>query len=115
MNTFFRLRLPCLIAIILIASLNLFAGGDNSTMGGRSMALGNASVTIQDEWALFNNISGIAGIKKNVSFISYENRFLISNLNKIGFGIIYPIKNGVPGISFYKFGDEYYNEIRAGL
>jgi hypothetical protein len=117
MNTFLRLKLPCFLVMIIVVSISVkvSAGGDNTTMGGRSMALGNASATIQDEWALFNNISGIAEIKNFMSCISYENRFWISSLNKTGLGLVYPLKKGITGISFYKFGDEFYNEIRVGL
>jgi hypothetical protein len=92
-----------------------FAGGDNPPMGARSSGLAHASVTLCDLWSIFNNASGMASLKNMQAGFTYENRFATRSFDRVGALFICPIKYGVAGLSFYKFGDKHYNEEKAGL
>src|SRR5688572_16417817 len=105
----------CLILGLLAIPFATFGGGENSPLGARSFGLAHASVTIEDEWALFNNIAGINRLEKTSAILSFQNLYGIPSLNKIGVGIALPYKKVVYGLSLYKFGNTYYNEIKAGL
>ncbi|MDQ3393749.1 MAG: hypothetical protein M3512_06515 [Bacteroidota bacterium] len=87
----------------------------NFSFGARSAALGNASVTIHDAFAMFNNISGIAKIESLTTALAFENRYGVSSFNIISAGVILPKKWGKTTLNIYKFGDEYYNEHKIGL
>jgi hypothetical protein len=85
------------------------------SLGARSAAMGNASVTIHDAYAMFNNIGGIAKEESITAALAFENRFGISSFNTIGAGVIIPKKWGNSTINIFKFGDELYSEHKLGL
>ncbi|MBX9851558.1 MAG: hypothetical protein K2X86_07340 [Cytophagaceae bacterium] len=95
--------------------LSCSGGGDNTINGGRSAALANASVTYNDEWALFNNIAGIGSLEHASVFISYSNLYNLPYFNKAGIGYVLPVKIGVAGLSIQRFGSNVYNETKIGL
>jgi hypothetical protein len=86
-------------------------------MGARSAGLGNASVTITDSWAFFNNISGTAELKNIQGSCTFQNRFGIKVLNTGVAAFIYPLKFGVSSLGFSKFGDSHYSvqKVSAGF
>jgi hypothetical protein len=92
-----------------------YAGGDNPPMGGRSSGLAHASVTLSDPWSVFTNISGIASLKNVSTGFAFENRYNLKSLNRIGAMVICPTSHGVLAANFYKYGDQYYNEEKAGI
>jgi hypothetical protein len=92
-----------------------FGGGENPPMGAKSSGVSHASVTFSDPWSLFNNISGIASLKNLHAGFTFENRFGIKSMNRMGALFICPFKYGVGGISLYKFGDQHYNEEMVGI
>ena len=79
-------------------------------MGARSMSLANASVAIEDIWAFHHNPAALAEIKKFGFGVSYENRFLLKELQSQGLTTVIPLKSGVLSIGNQSFG---YNEFRA--
>lgn len=99
----------------LIALPNLIKAQDTKTLGARSMGLGYASATIQDEWALFNNISGLAHTEKTTAILSYQNYYGLAFINSIGVGVVFPYHKLGIGIGAQKYGDQYYNETSAGI
>jgi len=86
-------------------------------MGARSAGLGNASVTLSDSWAFFNNISGTADLKDIQAGCTFQNRFGIKVLNTGAAVFVYPLKFGVSSAGFSKFGDSHYSvlKISAGF
>ncbi|MEQ9423464.1 MAG: hypothetical protein RJQ09_03525 [Cyclobacteriaceae bacterium] len=85
------------------------------TLGARSTAMGSASLTIQDEWAVFNNAAGLADVEASAGLISYQNRYNISALNVLGAGYVHNLPFGTAGISAFRFGDDLFNEQKLGL
>lgn len=100
---------------LLVTPFLCFGGGENPPSGARSSGLGHASSALRDEWALFNNIAGIYSSKKISAMAAYQNLYGIPSLNQASFGMIFPYKEMVWGTTFYRFGDSYYNEIKAGI
>lgn len=103
-----------LVLFIPILFSTIFAQGWQP-MGSRSMSLGNASVALNDVWAYHHNPAALIGIKK-VSFgISYENRFLLRELQSQGFVVAYPFKRSVISIGGQTFGYTNFRTYRSGL
>lgn len=85
-------------------------------MGARAAALGNASVTLPDLWALHNNVAGMASLTEAKVGVYAENRFGIRAFTTVALLGVYPTaKYGVYGISLSRFGDELYNRQHIGV
>ncbi|MBB6612318.1 hypothetical protein H7F15_14805 [Pontibacter sp. Tf4] len=84
--------------------------------GARAAALGNASVTIPDLWALHNNVAGMAALTQPQAGAYAENRFGVRAFTTVALLGVYPTSNyGVYGISLSRFGDELYNRQHIGV
>lgn len=94
----------------------IIAVSQNSPVGARSAALGNASVPLSDVWASYNNQAGLAWLKHIEAGAYYENRFLLSSLSSQGLAVVVPFKKfGCFGLNFTRFGYIQYNENKFGL
>ncbi len=82
----------------------------SSEFGARSQGMGNANTTLRDEWAIFNNAGGIAGVESGGVFFGYDRFFDIEGFDKVAAGWIHPIRHGNIGVSVQRFGDELYSE-----
>lgn len=88
------------------------AGAQSSStlMGARAAGLGYASVALQDEWALLNNVAGLAGVDHAGAAFAHEVRPVLTGANRIAACIVAPAKIGTLGIGIFRFGDEVYSE-----
>jgi len=84
-------------------------------MGSRSHALGNASVAISDVWAYHHNPANLVGIEKITVGLSYENRFLLKELQSQGLVVALPLKKGVLSVGAQSFGFKNFRTFRTGL
>ena len=103
------------LGIVLISSVVLFASNDNTTIGGRSAALANSSVTLNDFWSVHNNQAGLAYFDHIAVGFYYENRFMVKELGLRAGAFILPTKSGVFGLNYNYFGYTKYNEQKIGL
>ncbi len=102
--------------VYFLLALSRVALAQNSPVGARSAALGNASVPLSDVWASYNNQAGLAWLKQIEAGAYYENRFLLSELSSQGLAVIVPVKKiGCFGLNFTRFGYTQYNENKFGL
>lgn len=104
---------------LLIFSLflsKIIAQNMNSAIGGRALGMGNTSVTLRDNWAVGNNIAGIAGLTQHSGGLSYHIPFGLTNFQTVGIVGNYVLneKSGL-GVTITRFGDKTYNEQRFGL
>ena len=87
--------------------------------GTPAAGMGNASVTIADEWAMFNNIGALASYGKMSAAVGYDNRFSVSGLNTLSAGFTSPVNFGTNagciGVSAMRFGDNIFNEQQIGV
>ena len=101
--------------------LHIFFMGDlvaqqgHYSIGARSMGMANASVTIFDDYAAFNNPAGLSKIKNQSIFFSSKNYYGIAGLLTIGAGFNSQLFSGVITTNFIRFGDQLYNEHKIGL
>jgi len=92
----------------------LFAQGWQP-MSSRSMSLANATVALEDVWAYHHNPASIANLKKVEFGVSYENRFLLKELQSQGLVVALPMKRGVVSIGSQSFGYNQFRTYRTGL
>ena len=100
--------------IILFSFSTFFAQGWQA-VGARSMSLANASTCISDVWAFHHNPGALASLDKTSVGISYENRFLLKELQAQGFAVAQPIKKGVLSFGGQLYGHSLYRTSRVGL
>jgi len=103
------------ILILLLPSL-LLAQIGNPHMGARSAAMGHASVTNTDVWAVHHNQAALAFLEESAVGISYESRFLTNELAQKGAVGAIKLKNhGTIGINVSQFGYSQFNDNKFGL
>ncbi|MEO1255943.1 MAG: hypothetical protein AAFY41_13825, partial [Bacteroidota bacterium] len=81
-------------------------------LGGRSAGMAGSSLTLDDEFSLFNNIGGLGRVENHAAFASYQNKYGLSEFQVVGAGAVYTSGIGNAGVGFYKFGDDIYSEQR---
>lgn len=84
-------------------------------MGARSMAMANASSTLNDVWAYHQNPGALGDVEEFTAGLSYENRFLLKELQSQGFAVAVPMKVGVISAGGQLFGYQQYRTYKAGL
>lgn len=103
-----------LTTLFLVNSLSL-AAADNHQSGSRAAAMANATVALQDFWAISHNQAGISGIETITAGMFAGNRFMVAELVDASFAIIIPAAGGNLGVSFQYFGTEFYSDGKAGI
>ena len=83
--------------------------------GARSMSLGNASVTFEDVWAFHHNPGALAEIENFTAGISYENRFLLKELQSQGLAVAIPLKVGVISVGGHMYGYNRFRSYKGGV
>ena len=108
--------LRCLLYFIFILCPAIAFAQADVPAGARAAALGNASVTLPDIWAVHNNVAGIANLQQPAIGLYVENRFGMREFTTVGLLAAYPTaKYGSYGVSFSRFGDELYSQQHIGL
>jgi hypothetical protein len=106
-----------LLSITVLLSSSVYAYSDNYQVGARSGGLAHASVAMSNQWSIFHNQAGLANVERMAVGLSYESKFLMSDLGIKAGSFIYPIskESGTFGISAYQFGFSNYSESKYGL
>lgn len=100
--------------IIMLLSTTAFSQGWLPA-GGRSMSMANATVATSDEWSYFNN-PGATAIAEQISVgLSYENRFLLKELQTQNLAVLIPLKVGVISIGGHLYGYQNYRSYKGGV
>jgi len=84
-------------------------------VGARSNSMANASVALSDVWAFHHNPGALAEVSKIGVGVSYENRFLLKELQSQGFVYVQPIKKGVLSFGAQSYGFTNYRALRGGV
>lgn len=103
--------------LIVISVIGLFsrygcAQASVDQSGARSMGMANASVSISDAWAVFNNIGALAGSDECIFGFSYLSLYGIDGFNAASACMSLPVNDFNYGFGVYYFGDAVYNESR---
>lgn len=83
-------------------------------MGGRSNSMANATVAVSDPWSYHHNPGALAEVEKMSFGFSYENRFLLKELQSQGLVYVQPLKTGVLSVGAQLYGFELYRTYRVG-
>ncbi|MBL4862593.1 MAG: hypothetical protein JKY09_06205 [Crocinitomicaceae bacterium] len=83
--------------------------------GARSMSLANASVCLSDVWAYHNNPGALGEIESLSVGVSYENRFLLKELQSQGLAVAVPLKVGVISVGGHLYGYDQFRSYKGGL
>jgi hypothetical protein len=84
-------------------------------VGGRSNSIANAAVALSDAWSFHHNPGALADVSKMAIGVSYENRFLLRELQSQGFVYIQPLKKGVISLGAQSYGYTHFRTFRGGL
>jgi len=104
-----------LLLLILLATSGLTLGQGWTPMGARSMAMANASSTLNDVWGYHHNPGALGDIQEITAGLSYENRFLLKELQSQGFAVAVPLKVGVISVGGQLYGSQQFRTYKAGL
>ena len=105
-----------LILIFLLLGNQGISQSVSALMGARGAGMGYASSTLRDEWALFNNVGGLAKVNQPIAAFAYEVLPGLTGANRTAALFSTPLGIGVIGFGMFRFGDDLYNEqiISAG-
>lgn len=106
--------LKAIFGLLLLVPFTFFSQGW-LPMGARSNSMGNSSVTLTDVWAFHHNPGAMAELEKQAIGISYENRFLLKELQSQGLVVGQPLKRGVVSFGAQTYGFKTYRTNRLGL
>jgi hypothetical protein len=84
-------------------------------MGARSASMSNAVVALEDVWSFHHNPAGLASLKSISAGVSYENRFLLRELQSQGVAVAVPLKKGVISVGGQFYGYQQFRSRKAGL
>ncbi len=101
-----------LLILILISSFlcRPFAQSGTYTLGARSTGLAGASISIADEYSLFNNVGAMGRVSSSALFAGYQSRYGISEFQVVNGGALYHHRIGTAGIGYFKSGDSRFSE-----
>jgi len=90
---------------------------DHFPKGAQSIGLGNASVTLSDPWAIFNNIGALGKApSEKLAIAGYDHRLGLNELTTLAAGIMLPTeKIGTIGIGISNYGGKLFNQQQIGL
>jgi hypothetical protein len=107
------MKISTLLLILILSSLSVYSQGWFS-VGARSISLANASVTIPDVWAYHHNPGALGEVRQISVGASYENRFLMKELQSQGLAFALPLKYGTISIGAQLFGYKQFRTQRVG-
>ena len=93
----------------------LYAQNGDFRLGARSAGIGGASTTITDGWSIFNNVGAMGALDYSTGLLSYQNRYDVSAFQVVGGGYVHHTDLVNAGISFFRFGDNLFNQQKMTL
>jgi len=79
-------------------------------MGAPAAGCAYASSCTRDEWALFNNVAGLADVKNTTAAFTYNAVPSFKLFNRMAAAVTLPVRFGVAGFGVYRLGNNLYNE-----
>lgn len=84
-------------------------------VGARANSLSNAVIADVDAWSYFHNPGALGYLTKTTVGISYENRYLLKELQNQAAVYAQPLKAGVLSVGIQSFGFKVYRSNRFGI
>jgi len=79
------------------------------------MAIGDASITMDNSWSVYNNPAGLYSTESSTLLFAHQRKYGIGALSTSGAVFLMPFKAGSFGIGVSKFGDDLYSEQKLKL
>jgi hypothetical protein len=112
-------RLSILILGLLYLHSIVFAGGEERILGARQAGMGMNSSTLVNIFSTSSNQAVGAYLEKPAVGLYYSTVGLTGGINMMALAAAYPLttkkKGGTIGVNFQYFGNELYDEKKAGL
>lgn len=83
-------------------------------MSAQSAGVANATVAVSSIWAVHHNPGALGFIEESGFGVSYQNRFLLRDLQSQGITGAYKLKTGIVGFGAQFYGYEQYRTTRVG-
>ena len=97
--------------LIALSAIKIVKAQSVSThMGARAAGISYTSSVLKDEWSLFNNVGGLAGVEKVNAAFAVDLHPSLQGANRMAAIFSVPVKLGVAGIGIFRFGDNLYSE-----
>jgi hypothetical protein len=77
--------------------------------------MANASACNIDAWGYHNNPGALGQVESITAGVSYENRFLLKELQSQGFAVVIPLKVGVISVGGHLYGYNQFRSFKGGL
>ncbi|AWV97886.1 hypothetical protein [Arcticibacterium luteifluviistationis] len=100
---------------ILFTSTYSFAQNSLSGVGGKSWGMGNAMVALPHSQTFFYNPAGLGFVENSFVNSSFDSRFDIVGLSTMSLSAVVAKKWATVAIGAERFGDQLYNENKAGI
>lgn len=110
-----RLSVIIVLYFFTLIQLNYTQAQAWQPQSARSMALGHASVTLEDVFAYHHNPGALANASSLAVGFHYQNRFLLRELQTQSFSLVLPISNGVFSLGGQYYGYESFRTNRTGI
>ncbi len=107
-------RAKLITVVSIFISVNTFSQGWYPS-GSRSMSMGNASVTNGDVYAFFNNPAALSEVEELQFGLSYENRFLLKELQTQSLACAVPLAKGVLSVGGHVYGYDQFRSYKTGI
>ncbi len=102
-------------AAAIIIAHEIKAQSASTLMGARAAGLGYTTTVVEDEWALFNNVAGLARVDQLSTSFAYEVRPALIGANRMAASISAPSKVGTLAVGIFRFGDDVYSEHQVSV
>ncbi len=106
---------PFIITIFFFFGNILLSQNFSFTNGAGAINLGDASVNLRNHYAILNNQAASAYIDRTCVAISYERKFLNTELNNYAIHGAIPTRSGTIGFQLHHFGFDSYRQQKIGL
>jgi hypothetical protein len=87
----------------------------NFTSGAGSIAIADASVNLRNHYSILNNQATSAFVTNTSVGITYERKYLSTELKNLALHVALPTKSGTFGIAFQHFGFDTYQQQKASI
>jgi len=99
-----------IVSILLLSATPVAGQSVPVQVGGRPTGMANASASLKDNWALYNNPAGSARLTNASLNFACENRPSLTGANRAAVAGVLPTRAGTFSSGAFKFGDKLYSE-----
>lgn len=103
------------IIVVLLPVAPLFAQFDFPPMGGRSAAMGGASVALREDESAQGNIAAMAWMRQVMVATAFRQTFVSEGFGTASLAASSPVGFGTAGLSFIHYGNSDYHEQQLSL